>query len=66
MERRGVPAVLLATEPFVPLAESQSEAYGLPDARLAVIEHPLGGISATDVEARAESVVDDVLRLLVG
>ena len=58
--------MLLATEPFVPLAESQSESYGLPDARLAVIAHPLGGISAAEVEARADAVIDDVLLLLVG
>lgn len=64
MERRGVPAVLIATEPFVPLAESQSDAYGLPGARLAVIEHPLGAISVGEVEARAKAVIDDVLRLL--
>lgn len=66
MERRGVPAVLLATEPFVSLAQSQSESYGLPDARLAVIEHPLGAITAAEVEARAHAVIDDVLRLFVG
>ncbi len=58
--------MLLATEPFVPLARSQSESYGLPDARLAVIEHPLGAISGLEVEARADAVIDDVLRLLVG
>ncbi|MDG2308887.1 MAG: hypothetical protein P8R42_30255 [Candidatus Binatia bacterium] len=66
MERRGVPAVLLATEPFVPLALQQSESYGLRGARLAVIGHPLGAISPAEVEARADAVIDDVLRLLVG
>ena len=61
-----MPTVLLATEPFVPLAQSQSASYGLPQARLAVIEHPLGAISAPEVEARASAVVDEVLRLLLG
>jgi hypothetical protein len=38
-------------------------AIGLPEARMVVIEHPLGGIEEPAVLARAQSVVEDVLKL---
>ena len=33
-------------------------------ARIAVVDHPLGGITEADVIARAERVIDDVLALV--
>jgi hypothetical protein len=36
---------------------------GLPEARMVVIAHPLGGIEEPAVLARAEGIVEDVLRL---
>ena len=38
----------------------------LPDARIAVIAHPLGAITDAEVLARAEAVVDDVIALFTG
>ncbi len=38
-------------------------AFGRPDARVVVVEHPLGGIEADAVQARARTVVEEVLRL---
>jgi len=57
---------VVATSSFAALARQIAETYELPQARLVVVEHPLGGISEDDVRARAESVVDDVLALLTG
>ena len=36
---------------------------GLPQARMVVVEHPLGGIEEPAVLARAQCIVEDVLRL---
>jgi hypothetical protein len=38
-------------------------AFGLPDARVVVVDHPLGGIDEDAVLARAETIVEDVLHL---
>ncbi|MDA8047504.1 MAG: hypothetical protein M0Z30_20095 [Actinomycetota bacterium] len=38
-------------------------ALGVPDARVVVVDHPLGGIEPDAVLARAWSVTEDVLRL---
>jgi len=60
----GRPTVLLATSRFLDFARESAVGYGLPAARIAVIEHPLGGIGEHEVEARSAAVVEEVLRLL--
>jgi hypothetical protein len=66
LEAAGVPTVLVATASFAGLARQVADSYGLPQARLAVVEHPLGGIAVADVIDRAEHVVDEVLALVTG
>jgi len=56
--------VVVVTEPFVALAHHAAKAYDLPAARIAVVPHPLGGITATEVDERAAGAVASVLELL--
>ena len=58
--------MVVATSSFAALAQQVAVTYGLPTARLAVVEHPLGGISDDEVRARAEGAVEEVLALLTG
>ena len=60
----GRPTVLLATSRFLDFARESAIGYGLPTARIAMIEHPLGGIGEREVEARSAAGVEEVLRLL--
>jgi hypothetical protein len=55
--------VVVTTTAFEVLTRAVAERSRLPDARIAVIEHPLGGITDDDVRARAHAVVDDVVAL---
>jgi len=64
LEAAGVATVLVATTSFAALARQVAAADGLPDARIAVVDHPLGGIGEADVVARAERAVDVVLALV--
>jgi hypothetical protein len=66
LEAAGHPTVLVATASFAALARQAADAYGFPDARIVVVEHPLGGIGEDDVIARAERAVDAVLERLTG
>jgi hypothetical protein len=56
--------VVIVTEPFVNLAHHAAKAYELPAARIAVIPHPLGGITDGEVDERAVGAVSAVLELL--
>jgi len=55
--------VLVATESFAGLACEEALAQGLPDARIAVVPHPLGGVRAGELRRRADAVVDEIIAL---
>jgi len=56
--------VLLATARFADFARESAAGYGLPAARIAVVEHPLGGTAEAGIVARAAAAVEQVIRLL--
>ena len=66
LEAAGVPTVVVATTAFAALAHQTADAYGLPGARIAVVAHPLGGITDAEVTSRADDAVETVLGLLIG
>ena len=65
-EKRGIPAAVIITEPFIPTALAMAELSGLPGYPCAVIPHPVGSLGPTEVLARAEAVASRVAELLLG
>jgi hypothetical protein len=59
-----VACVVLGTDEFLPLALAQITARGLPGLPVITVPHPIGGIPAAAVAAKAEPIVDSVLRAL--
>ena len=59
-----MPCVLVLTDVFINIAHHSGTKLGLPEPRMAVIDHPLGGLSEEAVRARAATAVDAVLRAL--
>jgi hypothetical protein len=59
-----VPAILVVTEPFLPLALYEAERRGMPDPRVVVIEHPLGGTDPDEIIRRAGAARSKVLDLV--
>jgi hypothetical protein len=53
LRKRGIPTAVLCSEPFLKLARTQAQVFGVPDLPIIVIPHPLGGISIEQVEGRA-------------
>jgi hypothetical protein len=51
----------VTTTGFHNLTVQVANALGVPDARMVVIEHPLGGIDEPAVLARAATIVEQVL-----
>ena len=43
LEAAGKPAVVVTTTKFEPIADTLSASFGLPDTRLLVLPHPIGG-----------------------
>ena len=55
-------SVVLGTDEFSQLARAQVTAKGLPGLPVVTVSHPIGGIPAAAVAAKAEGIVDRVLR----
>ena len=64
-EKRGIPASVIITEPFVPTAVGIAELAGMPGYPHAVIPHPVGSLSATEVRQRADAAAAAVETLLL-
>ena len=40
--------------------------YGFPGYRYAMVQHPLGGVSAEECRQKAEAIIEAVLTILAG
>ena len=57
----GRPTVVLATDKFADLARRSAVQSGLPDARIATVAHPIGGVADHELARRAEQAVDEIM-----
>jgi hypothetical protein len=64
LERSGTPTVVATTTRFVELTRRVAAGFGVPDARVAVFPHPLGGTDHDTIVAWADAAVDEVVALL--
>jgi len=54
----------VTTTEFRSLTSEVAATLGLPEARIVEVAHPLGGVDAAGVESRADSVVEEAIRVL--
>ena len=64
-EKRGIPAAVVITEPFVPTAEAMARLAGMAGYPYAVLPHPVGSLTPAEVTGRADAVADRVVGLLL-
>lgn len=62
LERRGVATVTVCTDRFARLAGTEREALGMPDLAVAIAAHPFGGLSTGAVRAKADEVLEQIVR----
>jgi hypothetical protein len=65
LESAGIPTVAIHTQAFASAARSHASALGRADYVSAFVRHPIAGMSAAEVNARAVEVIEAVHRLLV-
>ncbi|HXY94750.1 MAG TPA: hypothetical protein VEP49_19965 [Acidimicrobiia bacterium] len=63
LEKAGRPAVVVTTTEFRPIAETMAAHFGLPELRLVVLPHPIGGTDPDTLSVWADDAVDTVLGL---
>jgi hypothetical protein len=64
LERRGIPAVGIATAPFADEAVQQARLLGMPGCRMAYVPHPVQLLSSDELARWADAVFPDVLAAL--
>jgi hypothetical protein len=64
LERAGMPAVSICTDPFVLPARAMAQAYGFPGFEYVTIPHPVASLSTAQIRARVHDLLPDLLRIL--
>lgn len=65
-EERGIPTVLLCTEPFMNSAREHAEAFGNPDYTAVPVGHPLASLRPEQARERADAALESVIAVLTG
>jgi hypothetical protein len=65
-EDRGIPTVLLCTEPFMNSAREHAEAFGSPDYEAVRVGHPLASLRPEAAQVRADEALERVVAALTG
>jgi len=63
LEKAGRPAVVVTTTRFEPVAKTLSASFGLPETRLLVLPHPLGGTDEATLHEWADAAADRLISL---
>jgi hypothetical protein len=64
LEKMGVPAAVICTEPFISSGKAMSKIGGIPDYPFVVLPHPLGSLPPDSLRDRARQAAPEVLRIL--
>src|SRR4051812_6270718 len=63
LEKAGVPAVVVTTTRFEPIATTMAANFGLPALRTLVLQHPIGGTARTTLDEWADAASDRLVEL---
>ena len=64
-EKKGIPAAVICTEPFVTSGVAMSNMKGMPDYNFAVMEHPLGSLDQEELKRRAKKITPEIESILI-
>jgi hypothetical protein len=64
LERRGIPAVGIATTPFADEAVEQARLLAMPGCRMLYIPHPVQLLTGAELDQRADAITPAVIGAL--
>ena len=65
LERRGIPTVGVATEPFLDEALEQARVLGMPDYRMVYVRHPIQLLSLDELRSYADRAFEEIVPRLI-
>ena len=66
LEKRGVRTVVVGTDRFRRLGEVERHSLGMAELTMAIAEHPLSGLRAEALLAKADGLLEQVVEGLTG
>jgi hypothetical protein len=66
LERRGIPAVGIATTPFADEAVEQARLLAMPTCRMLYIQHPVQLLTTDELAKRADAIIPAIIGALTG
>jgi hypothetical protein len=64
LERAGLPAVSICTDPFALTARAMANAYGFPGFEYVSIPHPVASLTSVQISVLVRDLLPDLLRIL--
>ena len=64
MEKEGIPAVSIVTEPFRVTGEEMARSWGVPDYRFLDMPHPIANLTDDELEKCVDNLLESVVWLL--
>jgi hypothetical protein len=64
LEQRGMAASVIITSEFIPSAKMTAQTFGMHDYPFAVVQHPIGSATDSELDEKANAVLNQVLDLL--
>lgn len=65
MEKAGIPAVSIVTEPFRVTGEEMAKTWGVPEYRFLDMPHPIANLTDEALDKQADELMKSVVSLLI-
>jgi hypothetical protein len=65
MEKLGLPAAVICTEPFVSSGKAMAASHGMPDYPFVVIPHPIAATEIKKLQEWADRAIDQIVSILM-
>ena len=64
LEKAGLPAVSIVTEPFIETGREMAASWGVPEYRFVATPHPIANLSEAELDAKADALAAQVVDFL--
>ncbi len=64
LEKAGIPAVSIITDPFRVTGEEMAKSWGVPEYRFLEMPHPIANLTEEELNAKADDMTEKVEWLL--
>jgi len=64
LEKAGIPAVSIVTEPFRVTGEEMANTWGVPDYQFLDMPHPIANLTDEALDKQADELMESIVRFL--